>query len=67
MSGLADLASYTDADAISDWALTAMRWANDERLITGRTITTLVPKGTATRAEVAAILMRFCQNVAGLE
>lgn len=67
VSGMADLTGYTDANAVSDWALTAMRWANDEGLITGRTAITLVPNGTATRSEVAAILMRICQNVAGLE
>lgn len=66
VSGLADLSSYTDAGAISSWALTAMRWAYSEGLITGRTTTTLVPNGTTTRAEAATILMRFCQNVAGL-
>ncbi len=57
------LASYTDAGKISDWADAAMRWANAEGLINGRTDTTLVPKGTVTRAEVATILMRFCENV----
>ena len=55
----ADLSSYTDADEISDWALAPMRWANAEEVITGRTITTLVPLGGATRAEVATIVMRF--------
>lgn len=67
VSGLADLSDYTDAGSISSWALTAMRWVNNESLIGGRTATTLVPKGTATRAEAAVILMRFCQSVAGLE
>lgn len=67
VSGLADLSSYTDAETIHDWALTAIRWANKKGLITGRTTTTLVPQGTATRAEAAVILARFCQDVAGLE
>lgn len=67
VSGLADLSSYTDAGSINSWALTAIRWANSEGLITGRTRTNLVPRGTASRAEAATILMRFCQNVAGLE
>ena len=57
------LAAYTDANRISSYALTAMRWANGEGLITGKTSTTLDPKGTATRAEVATILMRFCEDV----
>ena len=58
------LAEYTDADQISSYATTAMQWANENGLITGRTDTTLVPQGTATRAEVATILMRFCENIA---
>lgn len=59
----ADLVGYDDVSAISDWAADSMRWANSVGLITGRTDTTLVPKGTATRAEVATILMRFCENI----
>lgn len=55
----ADLAGYTDAESISAWAVDAMQWANAEGLILGRTETTLVPQGDATRAETAAILMRF--------
>ena len=58
------LAGYTDADQISAYAAAAMQWANGNGLITGRTDTTLVPQGTATRAEVATILMRFCTDVA---
>ena len=63
VSKSADLSKYTDAGDISDWALPAMKWANAEGLITGRTVTTLVPKGDATRAEAAAILMQFLENV----
>ena len=62
-TGGMSLATYTDAGRISSYALTAMRWANSEGLITGKTSTTLDPKGTATRAEVATILMRFCEDV----
>lgn len=58
------LAEYTDADQISSYATTAMQWANENGLITGRTDTTLIPQGTATRAEVATILMRFCEDIA---
>ena len=64
VSGSADLSSYTDASSISGWALTAMKWANNAGLINGRTETTLVPGGNATRAEAAAILMRFVKNFA---
>lgn len=59
-----DLAAFTDANTVSDWALDSVKWANTEKLINGRTATTLVPKGNATRAEVAQILMTFSQNVA---
>ena len=59
-----DFAGYTDAGSVSDWAGAAMRWANAEGFITGRTSTTLVPGGFASRAEVAAILMRFAERYA---
>ena len=59
-----DLGSYTDAAQISSYALTALQWANAEKLVTGTGDTTLNPKGDATRAEIAAILMRFCENIA---
>ena len=62
VSKTADLSAYTDAESISAWAREAMRWANAEGLITGRTATTLAPQGSATRAEAAAILMRFLEH-----
>ena len=58
-----DLAGFTDSGSIASYALDAMKWANAEGLIRGRTSTTLAPAGTATRAEVATILMRFAENV----
>lgn len=64
VSKSADLSAYTDASSISSYAKDAMAWANAEGLITGVTATTLNPKDTATRAQVATILMRFCENVA---
>ena len=54
-----DLAGFDDTADISSWALDAMKWANSEGLVNGRSDTMLAPKGTATRAEVATILMRF--------
>ena len=54
-----DLSVYTDVDHISDWASRAMKWANAEGLITGVTSTALEPLGSATRAQVATIFMRF--------
>ena len=58
----ADLSGYTDAAQISPWAQSAMQWANAEGMITGRSETTLAPKGSASRAEAAAILMRFLES-----
>ena len=54
---------FGEKKSISPWAMEAMKWANAAGLITGRTETTLAPAGTATRAETAAILMRFLENV----
>jgi hypothetical protein len=59
----ADLSGYEDAESISAWALEAVRWANAAGLITGRSDTTLVPGGTATRAEAATVINRvLCRN-----
>lgn len=57
-----NILSYDDALEISSWANTAMRWACGVGLLTGRTASTLVPQGTATRAEAATIFMRFCET-----
>ncbi|MGI6182179.1 MAG: S-layer homology domain-containing protein, partial [Agathobaculum sp.] len=59
----AKLDEYKDGVEVSAYATNAMQWANAEGLITGKTSVTLVPKGSATRAEVATILMRFCENI----
>ncbi len=59
----ADLSRYTDGDQVSSWALDPILWANAEGLVNGTSDTTLSPRGSATRAQVAAILTRFCQNV----
>ncbi len=58
-----ELTKYTDASALSSWATDAMKWANAEGLINGTTDTALSPNGTATRAQVATILMRFSENI----
>ena len=59
-----DLSGYTDVGAIRPYAEAAMAWANGAGLITGVSDTTLQPRGNSTRAQVATILMRFCQKVA---
>lgn len=55
----ADISRYDDAGNVSSWAREAMCWANGTGLITGMTESTLAPQETATRAQVATILMRF--------
>lgn len=57
------LESYTDSDRISDYALTAMRWANETGIITGYDNGLLGAKDNATRAQVATMLMRFCKSM----
>lgn len=59
----ANLSGYQDAGQISSYAEQAMAWACGTGLLTGTTSTTLSPKGTATRAQVATILSRFCQTM----
>ena len=62
-SGGMSIAGFSDADEVSAYARDAVRWAYGIGLIEGRTAATLAPKGTATRAEVATILMRYCKYV----
>lgn len=57
--GSAALDGYADAASVESWAAEAMSWANSNGLVTGVTPTTLVPNGTATRAQVAVILSRY--------
>lgn len=59
----ADLGGFPDANRVSSWALDAMRWAVAEGII-GGSDGKLLPEGSATRAQVAAILTRFIQNLA---
>lgn len=59
-----DLSAFTDAASVGDWAREALIWAVDKELINGMGDGTVNPRGTATRAQTAAILMRFCETVA---
>ena len=54
-----NILSYDDFSELSEYAIPAMQWACGSGIITGRTTSTIAPKGTATRAEVATMLMRF--------
>ena len=57
-----DLSAYSDVGEVSDFAREAMVWAVENGLISGTSKTTLSPKGTATRAQVAVILMRYLEQ-----
>ena len=59
-----NILSFADAEEISSWAKDAMQWAVGAGLINGKGENNLDPSGKATRAEMAAILYRFCENVA---
>ena len=56
--------SFADAESVSDYAADALVWAVESGIITGMGDGSLNPQGTATRAQVATILMRFCENAA---
>lgn len=58
-----NILSYNDAQSISSYAIPAIQWACGAGVVTGKSGNKLDPKGNATRAEVAAMLMRFCENV----
>ncbi len=58
-----NILSYADFASISEYAIPAMQWACGSGIITGVTESTLVPQGTATRAQCAAMLMRFIEGV----
>ena len=60
-AGRASLDRFPDAGTSSSYAEEALRWAVDGGVIHGMEDGTLTPQGTATRAQVATMLMRFCQ------
>ena len=60
ISARADLSKFSDADEVSSWAAEALSWANAVELINGVGGNRLSPGGNATRAQVSAILHRFC-------
>ncbi len=60
--GAADMAEFVDANAVSDWAADAVRWAVQKGILTGKDGARLDPQGTATRAEVATILQRYVEK-----
>ncbi|MEE0206596.1 MAG: 5'-nucleotidase C-terminal domain-containing protein [Peptococcaceae bacterium] len=66
VSATNDLAQFSDAAQVSSWAADVVKWAVGADLLHGVGDDKLAPTGTATRAEVAAILANFCENVADL-
>ena len=57
-----NILSYTDATTVSEYAVPAMQWACGAGIVNGAN-GKLNPQNNATRAEVAAILMRYCENI----
>ena len=57
-----NLDKFEDADKITDYAKTVMQWAVGNGLIKGKSETLLDPQGTATRAEISAMLHRFIEK-----
>ena len=60
VSARANLSAYSDASSVSSYAQEVVEWAVAKGLISGVTETTLAPQGQATRAQVAAIMTRYC-------
>ena len=59
----ADISGFVDVNDISEYAVSALKWAYAEGIINGRPGGILDPKGNATRAEVAAMLHRFLTGI----
>ena len=63
----ADLSTFADNASVSAWAQPAMQWAVAEGYISGMGDSQLAPQGTATRAEIASVIMRFMEATAETE
>lgn len=64
LSAAGDLQVFEDQDDIADWAWEGMIWAVGTELINGMGDGTVKPKAETTRAQIAKIMMQFCENVA---
>ena len=60
----ADLSTFADNASVSAWAQPAMQWAVAEGYISGMGDNQLAPQGTANRAEIASVIMRFMEATA---
>lgn len=63
ISASGNLAKFQDADKVSDWAITAMKWANGHGLINGHDDGTIDPQGPAQRCQAASILCQYNQAI----
>jgi len=59
LTGIYD-SQFSDSETIAPWAKQAVYWAVYNKIVNGTTDTTISPLGTATRAQIAAILVRYC-------
>lgn len=57
-----NILSYSDAADVAEYAISAMQWACGAGVIAGISESALAPRGEATRAQTAAMLMRFCEQ-----
>lgn len=64
LADLTEMVDFSDYNQISAWARESMCWTVMEGIIQGKEGSVLDPKGTTTRAEVAAMLMRYCKLIA---
>lgn len=61
-AGTTDFSDYADGDQVSAWAMNAMSWCVDDKIIYGTGDATLASQDSATRAQAAAIMMRFSRQ-----
>ena len=61
------LAQFNDRGQVAAYAVNGFSWAVSNKVVSGTSNTTLSPRGTATRAQVAVILVRYLENVEGVQ
>ncbi len=60
-------AQFNDRGQVAAYAVNGFSWAVSNKVVSGTSNTTLSPRGTATRAQVAVILIRYLENVEGVQ
>ena len=61
------LSQFNDRGQVAAYAVNGFSWAVSNKVVSGTSNTTLSPRGTATRAQVAVILIRYLENVEGVQ